>query len=53
MGFDPDEVEIEDEDGNIEHHFLSDPVDAKMVEYLLRKFGPERFIRALKPRQPN
>lgn len=52
-GFDPDEIEIEDEDGNIEHHYLADPVDAKMVEYLLRKFGPDRFIPALKPRSPN
>jgi len=46
-GFNADELEVEDEDGGIEHHYLPDPVDYKMVEYLIRKFSPERFIPAL------
>jgi hypothetical protein len=52
-GYDEDEIVIEDEDGNIEVHPLPDPVHYKMVQYLIQKFGPERFIPALKPKSPN
>jgi len=52
-GFDTDEVVVEDDDGEIEHHYLPDPVDYKMVQYLIRKFSPERFIPALTRRPPN
>lgn len=52
-GFDDDEIVIEDAQGNVEHHALPDPVDYKMVQYLIRKFSPERFIPALQKRKPN
>lgn len=52
-GYDADEVVVEDDDGEVEHHYLPDPVDYKMVQYLIRKFSPEKFIPALKRAAPN